>query len=140
MLIRILFSIFFPLLTMTLIFTGRARRNSLFLVIGLLAAEVTAYVNGLLDTLPVSFAYGVGNFSPVVEEILKGLPILILAFGWKPTRRDLLEAGLTPGESFGDYLAYAHKLRLAGVPKESALKQTLAFARKKERSPGKSKP
>ena len=54
--------------------------------------------------------------------------------------RDLLEAGLTPGESFGDYLAYAHKLRLAGVPKESALKQTLAFARKKERSPGKSKP
>lgn len=44
--------------------------------------------------------------------------------------RDLIEAGLTPDERFSEILAYAHKLRLAGVEKESALKQTLAFARK----------
>jgi len=44
--------------------------------------------------------------------------------------RDLIEAGLKPGESFSEYLAYAHKLRLAGVEKENALKQTLSFARK----------
>ena len=31
---------------------------------------------------------------------------------------------------FSDALAYAHKLRLAGVDKESALKQTLAHVRK----------
>lgn len=44
--------------------------------------------------------------------------------------RDLIEAGLKPGVEFTEILKYAHKLRLAGVPKESALKQTLAYARK----------
>lgn len=44
--------------------------------------------------------------------------------------RDLIEAGLRPSESFTQILAYAHKLRLAGIDKENALKQTLAYARK----------
>lgn len=44
--------------------------------------------------------------------------------------KDLIEAGLSPGRSFSEILAYAHKLRLAGIEKESALKQTLSFARK----------
>lgn len=44
--------------------------------------------------------------------------------------RDLVEAGLKPGVEFTEILEHAHKLRLAGVPKESALKQILAFARK----------
>ena len=43
--------------------------------------------------------------------------------------RDLIEAGLKPGVEFTEILAHAHKLRLAGVPKDSALKQTLAYAR-----------
>lgn len=44
--------------------------------------------------------------------------------------RDLMEAGLKPGAEFTEILQYAHKLRLAGIPKESALKQILAYARK----------
>jgi tRNA nucleotidyltransferase (CCA-adding enzyme) len=44
--------------------------------------------------------------------------------------RDLIEAGLKPGAEFTELLAYAHKLRLAGVEKDSALKQTLGYARK----------
>ena len=43
--------------------------------------------------------------------------------------RDLIEAGLTPGGDFTEILEYAHKLRLAGVKKESALTQTLGYAR-----------
>ncbi|MCD8048037.1 MAG: tRNA nucleotidyltransferase [Clostridia bacterium] len=43
--------------------------------------------------------------------------------------RDLIEAGIEPSERFGEYLQYAHKLRLAGVEKESALRQTLAYIR-----------
>ena len=43
--------------------------------------------------------------------------------------RDLIEAGLKPDETFTQILEYAHKLRLAGVDKESALKQVLGFAR-----------
>lgn len=44
--------------------------------------------------------------------------------------QDLIDAGLSPGEDFKEILAYAHKLRLAGVPKDVALKQVLAYARK----------
>ena len=43
---------------------------------------------------------------------------------------DLIDNGLVPDEGFSDILAYAHKLRLAGIEKDDALKQTLAFARK----------
>ncbi len=46
--------------------------------------------------------------------------------------RDLIEAGLTPDQSFSELLDFAHKLRLAGIDKESALKQTLAYARKRQ--------
>ena len=44
--------------------------------------------------------------------------------------KDLIEAGLKPDVEFTDILKHAHKLRLAGIPKESALVQTLAYARK----------
>ena len=44
--------------------------------------------------------------------------------------RDLIEAGLEPCVEFTEILKHAHKLRLAGIPKESALRQTLAYARK----------
>ena len=51
--------------------------------------------------------------------------------------RDLIEAGLEPGEYFSELLEYAHKLRLADIEKENALKQVLAYARKKYRVPQK---
>jgi len=47
--------------------------------------------------------------------------------------RDLIAAGLEPGEDFSEILAYAHKLRLAGIKKDSALKQTVTYARKMRR-------
>lgn len=44
--------------------------------------------------------------------------------------RDLIEAGLEPGIYFAELLEYAHKLRLAGIDKETSMKQVLAYARK----------
>ncbi len=44
--------------------------------------------------------------------------------------QDLIDAGLEPGPYFSEVLEYAHKLRLAGIDKENALKQTLSYARK----------
>ncbi len=43
--------------------------------------------------------------------------------------RDLVEAGLSPDERFSTILDYAHKLRLSGVEKEAALRQTLSYAK-----------
>lgn len=50
------------------------------------------------------------------------------------TGRDLIDAGFRPSKSFSECLAFAHKLRLAGVDKETALRQTLVMARKKEKT------
>lgn len=47
------------------------------------------------------------------------------------TGKDLIASGLTPCEEFSEILEYAHKLRLAGEEKSSALRQTLAYAKKK---------
>ena len=46
--------------------------------------------------------------------------------------RDLMEAGLKPGPEFSKLLDYAHKLRLSGVDKDTALKQTLTQAGRKK--------
>lgn len=51
--------------------------------------------------------------------------------------RDLMEAGFAPGKDFTEALAYAHKLRLAGIRKEEALIQTAAFLRKLREDAGK---
>ncbi len=45
---------------------------------------------------------------------------------------DLVAAGLVPDKSFSELLSYAHKLRLSGIEKDSALRQTLAMARKQK--------
>lgn len=46
------------------------------------------------------------------------------------TGKDLIDNGIEPRENFKEILDYAHKLRLAGIPKDSALKQTLSYAAK----------
>ena len=43
--------------------------------------------------------------------------------------RDLIQAGLVPGADFTQLLEHAHKLRLAGVPKDVALRDVLGQAR-----------
>ena len=48
------------------------------------------------------------------------------------TGAELIAAGLTPDSRFRELLDYAHKLHLAGIPHDSALKQTLAYARKRK--------
>ena len=46
--------------------------------------------------------------------------------------RDLVEMGLKPGREFTELLDYAHRLRLAGVEKKTALSQVMAMYRDME--------
>ena len=50
--------------------------------------------------------------------------------------QDLVAAGIKPGPDFKEILEYAHKLRLADIDKESALKQTVAYAQKLRKDNG----
>ncbi|MBR2578169.1 MAG: hypothetical protein IKE38_04465 [Erysipelotrichaceae bacterium] len=47
---------------------------------------------------------------------------------------DLIENGLEPDSDFSPVLEYATKLRLAGIEKQDALKQTLAYAEKRRKN------
>ena len=50
--------------------------------------------------------------------------------------RDLIDAGVEPGPLYTEALAAAHKLRLAGRPKEEQLKHALSIFRKEKQSGG----
>ena len=50
--------------------------------------------------------------------------------------RDLVEVGLTPGPRFGEALDCAHRLRLAGAPKDEQLRAALALIRQAGREAG----
>lgn len=64
------------------------------------------------------------------EEFLRSRLAIYREFMARPyvMGRDLITAGLKPGEDFTEILSYAHKLRLAGIQKENALRQVLAYA------------
>lgn len=69
------------------------------------------------------------------EEALSALLKTYREYMARPGVRgqDLVDAGLAPGPLFAQALQYAHKLRLAGVDRESALRQTLSYARALEK-------
>ena len=48
------------------------------------------------------------------------------------TGKDLIACGLKPDENFSEILSYAHMLRLSGVAKDTALKQTIAYIKEKK--------
>ncbi len=89
-----------------------------------------------MDLIYISLADSRGKIPPSDEE--KSMKFLLERYEIfketmeKPyvTGQDLTENGIVPNENFKKILAHAHKLRLAGVDKESALRDTLAFARK----------
>lgn len=82
----------------------------------------------LADTRGQITAYPMKDHEPFLRERLAAYRAIMA----QPfvAGKDLIAAGLSPGADFSDILGYAHKLRLAGVAKESALKQALAYARK----------
>lgn len=49
---------------------------------------------------------------------------------------DLLNAGVKPGKTMGEAVAYAHKLHLSGLDKQAALTQTLDWLRNRSDSKG----
>ena len=90
--------------------------------------------------LCLAIADGLGKTSPKVyvsyNDYFKERLAIYYEYMSRPhvIGQDLIDAGLKPGKDFSDYLAYAHKLRLAGVEKSDALKQTLGYARQKNKS------
>jgi len=48
--------------------------------------------------------------------------------------KDLIDAGVKPSATFKDILAFAHKLRLSGIDKKQALKETISYSKKYDKN------
>ena len=90
-----------PMCMMFFILKDSARKNLLFMMIGMCVCLFCGEVSGLLhQCIQVSDAYFVSNITPVVEEIMKFCPVLFYMLVFKPERRKLLESAMAVGVGF----------------------------------------
>ena len=101
-LILLLFiSISLPLALMLFVVRGRMRSVFIFLLCGLIACLAAAYINtAVLNLLGVTKFYMTVNVTPIFEELLKLLPILVCLVVAKPKQNDLIESGIACGIGF----------------------------------------
>lgn len=90
-----------PLSMMFFVFKERARILAGFLLTGFLMCLLAGEVNGLIfQETELSVPFISVNIAPIVEEFLKALPVVFLAFLWKPKKQLLLECAIAVGVGF----------------------------------------
>ena len=101
-LIYILFvSIFIPILLMACLVEKKARLPIVFVLIGIFISVFAAEVNGLLvDLLPMSAFELTIIVTPITEEILKAIPVLIFAIVLSAKKEALFTASMAVGIGF----------------------------------------
>lgn len=101
-LIYILFvSVFVPILLMACLIEKKARQPIIFVLIGIFVSVFAAEVNGLLRTLlPMSVLEVTIIVTPITEEILKAVPILVFAIVLDAKKEALFTAAMAVGIGF----------------------------------------
>ena len=101
-LIYILFvAIFVPILLMTCLVEKKARHPLIFVLIGIFVSVFAAEVNGVMvDLLPLSTFEVTIIVTPISEEILKALPILLFATILSPKKEAVFTAAMAIGIGF----------------------------------------
>lgn len=101
-LIYILFiSVFIPILLMACLIEKKARQPIIFVLIGIFVSVFAAEVNGLLNTLLSLSTYEITIIvTPITEEILKALPILIYATVITSKKEALFTSSMAVGIGF----------------------------------------
>lgn len=90
-----------PLSMMLFVFKGRSREILSFLLAGIFMCLFAGEINGLiLNKTELSLRFITVNITPIVEEILKAIPVVFFAFLWKPDRQLLLECAIAVGVGF----------------------------------------
>lgn len=90
-----------PLSMMLFVFRGRSRAILGYLLLGIFICLFAGEVNGLiLRGTDYSQHYLTVNVTPMVEEILKALPVVFAAFILRADRQELLEGSVAVGVGF----------------------------------------
>ena len=100
--IYILFvSVFVPILLMACLIEKKARQPIIFVLIGIFVSVFAAEVNGLLCALLPMSTYEVTIIvTPITEEILKAIPILVFATALDAKKEALFTAAMAVGIGF----------------------------------------
>lgn len=86
---------------MLFIFKGRSQAILGFLLAGIFMCLYAGEINGLIRNITdFSLYYLTVNITPIVEEILKAIPVVFAAFLFKPDRRFLLSCAIAVGVGF----------------------------------------
>ena len=101
-LIYILFvSVFVPILLMALLVEKKARQPIIFVLIGIFVSVFAAEVNGVMVALlPLSIFEITIIVTPITEEILKAIPILLFATVLSAKKEALFTASMAVGIGF----------------------------------------
>lgn len=101
-LIYILFvSVFVPILLMACLIEKKARQPIIFVLIGIFVSVFASEVNGILcSLLPMSIYEITIIVTPITEEILKAIPILIFATVFYAKKEALFTASMAVGIGF----------------------------------------
>lgn len=90
-----------PLSMMLLIFKGRSRAILAFLLAGVFMCLFAGEINGLIRASTEASLYSLTvNITPIVEEVLKALPVVFTAFLFRPRQQFLLESSIAVGVGF----------------------------------------
>ena len=101
-LIYILFvSVFVPILLMACLIEKKARQPIIFVLIGIFVSVFAAEVNGLLCVLLPMSTYEITIIvTPITEELLKAIPILVFATAITAKKEALFTASMAVGIGF----------------------------------------
>ena len=101
-LIYILFvSVFVPILLMACLIEKKARQPIIFVLTGIFISVFAAEVNGLLASLLPISAYELTIIvTPITEEILKAIPILVFAIVFTAKKEALFTSSMAVGIGF----------------------------------------
>lgn len=90
-----------PIALMLAVFRGRSRLVMGYIIIGVFTALFAGEIDGyILNASGLTAEFVSVNITPITEEILKALPIVLLAFLIKPDRQLLLECSIGIGVGF----------------------------------------
>ena len=99
---NILLCIAIPFIIAAVFSRGHSRRFIISFLVGMISCLIAAYISGFIDTVK-----GVDEtalfISPIVEEIMKMLPLIFYLFMFEPEDNELIMTAIGIGTGFATY-------------------------------------
>lgn len=102
-LILVLFVCFFiPMVMSLFLVKGESKITLLFMIVGIFVCLFASYINGLAESISVDLTRMQLTYlvTPVVEEVLKAIPIWVFVFMFQPEKEHLLSCSMMLGIGF----------------------------------------